>query len=199
MEAALDEFTEKSYEEASLNNIIKKAGISKGTFYYHFQDKQALYLSLLQAATDAKVEFIERKMQDYSQNDNLSIFENLKLQVRSGIEFARIYPRYYLLALMFLKEKGNKIYEEAMHMLNDTSEKYFEEMLEKAIAHGDIKPGVTRHFATKIMTFLLTRYDELFEEIKGETGLDFDLTLQAIDSLIDFMQYGLGSSSSDIG
>ncbi len=32
LEAALDEFTSKSYEDASLNMIIKNAGISKGLF-----------------------------------------------------------------------------------------------------------------------------------------------------------------------
>jgi len=32
-EAALDEFSEKSYDEASLNSIIKTAGLNKGRFY----------------------------------------------------------------------------------------------------------------------------------------------------------------------
>ncbi|HWQ78689.1 MAG TPA: TetR/AcrR family transcriptional regulator [Anaerovoracaceae bacterium] len=198
MEAALDEFAAKSYEEASLNNIIKNAGISKGTFYYHYEDKQALYLSLLQSMANAKVEFVERKMQDYDRNEDLNLFESLKLQARSAIEFARIYPRYYPFALMFLKEKGNRIYGTAMDMLGGTSEKYFEELLEKAMLHGDIKPGITKPFAAKIVAYLLTRYDELFD-IKRATELDFDHVLRDIDILIDFMQYGLGSNRPNNG
>lgn len=190
IEAALDEFGAKSYEEASLNNIIKNAGISKGTFYYHFQDKQALYLFLLQAMADAKVEFVERGLADYVRDEELDLFENLKLQVRIGIEFAREYPKYYLLGLMFLKEKGNKIYEVAMDSLNDTTERYFEELMERAVRHGDIRPGISEHFAAKIVAYLLIRFDELFDFKNGDTG--FDEILNDIDGLIDFMQHGLG-------
>lgn len=198
MTAALDEFGVKSYEKASLNHIIKNAGISKGTFYYYFQNKEALYLALIRELANAKIEFIERKMRDYDQNKELNLFESLKLQARSGIEFAMEYPGYFLLGMMFLKEKRNKIFEAAMDMLDDTSEKYFEELLERAIIHGDIKPGITRQFAAKIVTYLLTRYDELFE-IKGDTEFDFDQTLRDIDGLIDFMQYGLGSGRLNNG
>jgi TetR/AcrR family transcriptional regulator len=33
---ALKEFAEKGFDAASLNQIIKGAGISKGSFYHHF-------------------------------------------------------------------------------------------------------------------------------------------------------------------
>lgn len=61
LEAALDEFAAKSYDDASLNTIIKNAGISKGTFYYHFADKQALYLFLLESSVKSKWDFINEK------------------------------------------------------------------------------------------------------------------------------------------
>ena len=38
-EAAFDEFSKRRYEQASLNDIIKNAGISKGSLYHHFGDK----------------------------------------------------------------------------------------------------------------------------------------------------------------
>ncbi len=191
LEAALDEFIAKNYEEASLNNIIKNAGISKGTFYYHFQDKQALYLSLLRSTVDAKLEFMERRLKDYVHNEDLNIFENLKLQARFGVEFAKDYPRYYLLGLMFLREKGNKIYEVAMDMLDDTSENYYDALMEKAKERGDFGDGVTTEFAKKILLYLLYRFDEIFDIKRAE--FDFDHMICDFDNLIDFMQYGLAS------
>jgi len=191
LSAAWDEFIIKSYEDASLNNIIKNAGISKGTFYYHFKDKQALYLSLLQSTVDAKIEFVGRRLKDYIHNEDLNIFENLKLQARFGIEFAKEYPKYYLFGLMFLREKGNEIYKTAMGMLDDTTENYYEEMMEKAFEKSDIRNGVSMQFAKKIMIYLLYRYDEIFN-IKAE-DLDFDRMLRDLDTLVDFMQYGLAS------
>jgi AcrR family transcriptional regulator len=194
LEAALGEFSAKSYEEASLNNIIKNAGISKGTFYYHFQDKQALYLTLLQSAVDAKLEFVERKLKNYSRSEELSFFENLKLQGRFAVEFAKDYPSYYLLGIMFRKESGvNEIYDIAMSMLDDISDSYFDDMLEHAMKRGEFRDGLTLQFIKKIMTFNLYRHDEIFEIDKGRGRFDFDRILIDYDSLIDFLQRGLGS------
>ena len=191
MEAALEEFTAKSYEEASLNSVIKRAGISKGTFYYHYQDKQALYLELIKNITAAKIEFMDRKLKDHVHDENRNIFENLKLQARIGVEFAREYPKHYLLGLMFLKERGNQIYATAMDMLGDTSENYYEDLLEKAAANGDFRDGISIRFIKKILPYLLFRYDEIFD-IKSE-NYDMERIIDDFDCLIDFIRYGLGN------
>lgn len=188
LEAALDEFIEKSYEEASLNNIIKNAGISKGTFYYHFQDKQALYLALIQKFVEAKMEFLERRLKDYVHNEDLNIFENLRLQARIGLEFVRDYPRYYLMGLMFFREKGNEIHEAAMDMLGVTSEIYFNSLLERAIERDEFGKGISPSFAKKMLMFLLYRWNEIFD-IRTS---DYDQLLHDFDDLMDFIQYGLG-------
>lgn len=41
--AALDEFATRGFGAASLNRIIDAAGISKGSMYYYFDDKEELY------------------------------------------------------------------------------------------------------------------------------------------------------------
>lgn len=193
MEAALDEFAEKSYDEASLNNIIRNAGISKGTFYYHFKDKEALYLSLLQSLVHIKMEFLERRMKGYVHNEELSIFENLKLQARFGVELAKEHPRYYLLGLRFRREKGNGLYEKAMSMFGDTSETYFDSMVEKAMEKGDFRGGVSIQFIKRTLTFMLYRANELID-FKG-SELDFEETLRSFDELIDFIEHGFGKNN----
>jgi AcrR family transcriptional regulator len=42
-EAALIEFSSNIYNEASINQIIKTADISRGSFYKYFEDKEDLY------------------------------------------------------------------------------------------------------------------------------------------------------------
>ena len=44
LEAALEEFSQKGYEAASLSNVCAEKGISTGIIYHHFKDKDALYL-----------------------------------------------------------------------------------------------------------------------------------------------------------
>ena len=43
LRAALDEFAAKGFHDASLNRVIHKAGISKGSMYYYFDGKDDLY------------------------------------------------------------------------------------------------------------------------------------------------------------
>ncbi|MBU1019937.1 MAG: TetR/AcrR family transcriptional regulator, partial [Firmicutes bacterium] len=43
IEAAMEEFTTKSFELVSVNSIIKKANISRGSFYTYFTDLDELF------------------------------------------------------------------------------------------------------------------------------------------------------------
>jgi len=41
--AALEEFSERPFNEASITNIVKKADISRGSFYQYFGNKENIY------------------------------------------------------------------------------------------------------------------------------------------------------------
>lgn len=190
LEAALVEFTHKNYENASLNTIIKNAGISKGTFYYHFQDKQALYLFLLESTSKTKWEFIKRYMEKNSVDfDRMDIFEGFKLQARIGIEFASKFPKYHRLGIMFAREKGNKIYEDIKDILGVSTEQIIEEMVKKAIKNDNLNNTFSKDFIVKIMSYLFLNFDEIFN-----TDEDFKLEtmLENLDNYVDFMKNGLG-------
>lgn len=47
LEAAWEEFTSVSYAEASINQIVRRAGVPRGSFYQYFTDKQDLFLYLM--------------------------------------------------------------------------------------------------------------------------------------------------------
>ncbi|KIH84159.1 TetR/AcrR family transcriptional regulator [Pseudomonas batumici] len=43
IECAFRLFLEHGYENTSLSNLVKASGLSKGAFYHHFKDKEALH------------------------------------------------------------------------------------------------------------------------------------------------------------
>ena len=47
LESAIKLFSSRGYNKASVDEICREAGISKGAFYHHFESKQALFLALL--------------------------------------------------------------------------------------------------------------------------------------------------------
>jgi AcrR family transcriptional regulator len=53
LKLALEEFAERGFEDASLNEILAKAGVSKGAYYYYFDDKEDLFATALEGVTDS--------------------------------------------------------------------------------------------------------------------------------------------------
>ncbi|MBK7865012.1 MAG: TetR/AcrR family transcriptional regulator [Archangiaceae bacterium] len=53
LKAARKEFAAKGYELASLNTILDEAGFSKGSFYWYFEDKADLAVTVVREETDA--------------------------------------------------------------------------------------------------------------------------------------------------
>lgn len=47
-----EEFAEKGYAQASLNAIIERAGISKGSLYYYFENKEDVFDTVVDAAVE---------------------------------------------------------------------------------------------------------------------------------------------------
>jgi AcrR family transcriptional regulator len=46
--AAFDAFAEKGYDKTSMDDIVKGSGLSKGTLYWHFKNKQELFIATIQ-------------------------------------------------------------------------------------------------------------------------------------------------------
>ena len=47
-QAALEEFSEKGFQGASLRQIVKQAGVTTGAFYGYFSSKEALFASIVE-------------------------------------------------------------------------------------------------------------------------------------------------------
>jgi AcrR family transcriptional regulator len=57
--SAIKSFSSRGYNAATVEDICKMAGVSKGAFYHHFESKQALFLALL----DDWLQIIDRALE----------------------------------------------------------------------------------------------------------------------------------------
>ena len=69
MDAAEGLILESGFAAASVDRVIDKAGITKGTFFYHFSNKAALARSLIERHAELDVGNLEEKM---ARAENLS-------------------------------------------------------------------------------------------------------------------------------
>ncbi|WEK53553.1 MAG: TetR/AcrR family transcriptional regulator [Candidatus Cohnella colombiensis] len=86
--AALKEFTDKGFEQASTNQIVKDAGIGKGMLFYYFNSKKDLYLYLIKYCLD----ITEHKYFSLIDANERDLFERLKKIALVKSEFLKKYP-----------------------------------------------------------------------------------------------------------
>ncbi|MDJ0922875.1 MAG: TetR/AcrR family transcriptional regulator [Henriciella sp.] len=58
LDAALDEFFERGFSAARMEDIAKRAGLSKGTLYLYFDSKDALFKAIIDALATPNLEVI---------------------------------------------------------------------------------------------------------------------------------------------
>lgn len=92
LEAAVHEFSRVPYSAASINQIIKEADISRGSFYTYFEDKDDLMRYILSGARERCLEEILRLMDEEGGH-----FFRIPLRMLEGVMEEGIQGRNYQL------------------------------------------------------------------------------------------------------
>lgn len=189
LDAALDEFCNYSYRQASLNRIIKKAGISKGSFYFHFKNKKSLYLYLFKEVGKRKISFFNEHTAEYKEAETNDIFELIKIQAQMGLKFSLKYPGYYKLWLRFWKEEDKKIQEMVIDRFKDEIDNAIRLPVRELREKGHFRDDFDEDLIVRIITHFLINFNEIFPI---DTGRVKDGSyLNDINKYIDFLKNGL--------
>ncbi|WP_242834220.1 TetR/AcrR family transcriptional regulator [Clostridium pasteurianum] len=89
--AALEEFAQKGYKNASTNEIVKKANISKGLLFHYFSNKKKLFLFLYDYSKDVFLNEFYNKM-NYDETD---IIKRWRQIVTLKIQLVQKHPVLY--------------------------------------------------------------------------------------------------------
>ncbi len=182
--AALIEFGDKGYDNASLNNILKEAGISKGTFYYHFKNKENLYIYLFDILAEEKMKFFNEKIR--VEDFNKDIFTLLKIMSKVGAEFARCRPEIDRFSSSYLRDLNNPILDKVKEKYDLKDNDYLDILIDKAYERGELREDLPKTFIKNIIAYLLTNLHDITKVI------DVDEYAIEVNYLIDFFKDGLG-------
>lgn len=90
LNAALEEFSKKSYDSASINTVCLENGISKGIIYHYFKDKDDIYLQCVALCFENLTAYIK----EHTQNIDCSIEKQLQQYFDARIRFFAKSPIY---------------------------------------------------------------------------------------------------------
>lgn len=132
LENSLEEFSEKGFENASLNEIIKKCKISKGGMYKYFSSKESLY--------EYVVDLSVKEVLDYVENIKYYNHENLKeLLIKYAeleFDFYINNPDKYELFNKVFFQSNTDVDKKLLNKYLKISDNYFYQELEKYITEN---------------------------------------------------------------
>lgn len=177
--AALKEFSTRAFSQASLNHIIKNAGIPKGSFYQYFDNKEDLYLYMIEVVSK---EMTEPLSNINEMNPDADCFEVIMQETREFLERGKVRPEY--VEIVMLNELDNS---EFIKKIRKSSSNRYVKMLERDKERGLIKPEVDSELVINmISTFSL---NESFRN-----GPDKERYLKNLEDAIKVIKEGIAVS-----
>lgn len=175
--SALEEFGNNDFKKASTNNIVKKAGISKGLLYHYFKTKKLLYEHLeifsLEIIADAIINEIDWEEED--------LFIRLKQIIIIKMKVLAKYPGLTSFSKRMME---NKPIEE----LKEQVEKYvpgiYHEVYFKNINFNLFKDDIDKQKSIQIIQWTIEKYGEEWSKKNKNIYIELDKIILEMDEYL---------------
>lgn len=170
LEAALELFYQKGFENTTINNIIDEVGVSKGAFYHYFESKEEVLEIIAEQYVDRKLNIAEKILLEKNLNAlekfNKIIFDILDFK----IQYSETRWKIYKISVRNNNIKlENQILENYLERAKPLYEQIINQGTTEGIFHTDYPEEVAElsiHFS-KVINKMLSR-----TLIKDESDLD---------------------------
>ncbi|MDY0023606.1 MAG: TetR/AcrR family transcriptional regulator [Candidatus Izemoplasmatales bacterium] len=186
LNAAIDQFALKPYEQVMISDIIKTSEIPRGSFYQYFTDKEDLYTHILKIINEEKRKFLNETLKN---TEKINFIELSKILFKNGVDFALESPKFIHIFNHLLTHR-NQIYEKVMAENIIIAKNIFIELIEKDKLNGLIKKDIDSSALAELIIQLTSTIaiDELDIENK-ETS--YKKMLQKNDNILKIIGYGI--------
>ena len=158
VDAAIAEFAEHGYKGASMNALVKRAGISKGAIFKYFRSKKGLFAFVYNTALQHVKGYL-RAVRDGSTDEDF--FVRLEKVMLGGILFIQgnesLSRIYYRIAYTDDSPYKNEILEE----LHGESIRFLSALIENGVDRGEIRPDIDVETGAFILQGILDRFLQL--------------------------------------
>lgn len=175
LEAAIQVFGSKGYQGATMEDVAKKLGVSKGAVYQYFPSKDVLFLELCGG--------VAKKVEDMLRTNfvGASLKESAKRMM--DLEFERMERREMLMFEALAEAPRNKALEKVMRDNYSASQKVLADFLEGLKRQGRLKKEVD---SVKAARFLMALRSGVL--VSALQGLDKDeakrVWVEGLDSIL---------------
>ena len=191
-QTAIKEFADRGYDKASVNTIVKKAGIAKGSFYQYFADKEDLFIYLMvEVIGGRKIEYISPTLQNPDKHDFFTLLRELFI---SGLKFASENPELQKLSTWLMKNTNHPVYRKLIKAAGPSSADVIRELMMKAAERNELRDDIDIDYIARLLPILISHTMEYCLDPAGGTVI-----MEKVDTLIDFIREGIGTRKKTEG
>jgi len=181
--AALEEFSNNTFEKASTNNIVKNAGISKGLLFHYFDNKKSLKEYLEAYVIETVISTLQTEL-DWEENDFFNRIKQVAfIKGRLTLRFPSIFE-------FFTGIVSNMDYDDLLKYRETFAPGLMEKIYTHNIDYSKFKPGIDMEKTMKIINWVIEKYSlELLEELKRtKTKWDYEVINNDFEKYMDILR-----------
>ena len=187
IDVAMDVFAEDGYAQTTMDEIARRAAVSKPVLYQHFENKRDLFFTLIDCQLDTLRDRVTSRMETVDPNSETADEEVAYQAVHGVFEFMADPRGLHRLILDTSMENPEELEARKEQFLTELVEFVSPYILDNSILDPASSRFVTRGIATTVM-FLSTRWAE---EHNFETGEGQRIPLEtAVEHTCRFVAYG---------
>jgi AcrR family transcriptional regulator len=155
LETAIDEFAFHGFRQASLNRMVQRIGIAKGSIFQYFGNKEGLFQFIFNHAVELVRGSLRQVKKETAGSD---FFERIRGSILAGVRFIEKHPRVYRIYLKMIFQEDFPLRAEFLQQVHLFSAEYLRPMVEQGVAREELRPDLDVDMAVFFLDALMDRF-----------------------------------------
>ncbi len=199
--AAVEEFARHGFVEASMNRLVRRVGIAKGSLFQYFGNKEGLFRYVFEHA----VELVRRSLRQVKRETaDADFFTRIRRSLLAGIRFIDAHPLIYQIYLKMVFQERFPYREQFVQQVHLFSAEYLTPLLEAGMERGELRQDLDVAATVFMLDALLDRFLQAYcvSFLDAGSGIyraapeELD---ERIDRLIELLKHGLAGGEALCG
>ncbi len=198
LDAAVDEFSRHGFRQASVNRMVDRIGIAKGSLFQYFGNKEGLFEVIFTYAVELVRQSLRQVKRETAEAD---FFDRIKESTLAGIRFIQRHPRIYRIYLKMIFQEDFPLRAEFLQQVHLFSAEYLQPIVEGGIARGELRPDIDVNIAVFMLDAMMDRFLQAYCVPFLDAGAkiyqtsDVDLE-RKIDEFVNLLRLGMGAEKN---
>lgn len=176
VDTAIQTIASRGFSQASLAEIARKAGISKGVISYHFAGKDELVEEILRSLLREPAEFIKERVSRAA-----SALDKLRAYVAANFEFMASHRDGYVALVELWGLRGGPAHNHFNAEAYEPSRRYLSGLLEEGIGSGEFRRVPVETTASLIQAAI---DGVMLQWVFDEEAIDLDVSREEVVGMI---------------